>query len=112
MYVVLGSYMIIVCAPSVQSCSTLSISTFYCVFFVCQISQIQTCLCVVVGPVFVSTSPEFMRSSTSHPVCPHGRIAQTMGNRAPIARVVGVDTICTAVCDDWSQPELSSQRIP
>ena len=32
-----------------------------------QISQIQTCLRVFVGPGFVSTSPAFMRSSTSHP---------------------------------------------
>ena len=30
-----------------------------------QISQIQTRLCVVVGPGFVSTSPSFMRSSGS-----------------------------------------------
>ena len=28
-----------------------------------QISQIQTCLCVVVGPRFVSTAPAFMRST-------------------------------------------------
>ena len=32
-----------------------------------QILQIQTCLCVFVGPGFVSTSPTFMRSSASHP---------------------------------------------
>ena len=31
-----------------------------------QISQIRTCLCVFVGPGFVSTSPAFIRSSTSH----------------------------------------------
>ena len=38
-----------------------------------QISKIQTCLCVVVGPVFVSTSPAFMRCSASGsawPACP------------------------------------------
>ena len=35
-----------------------------------KISQIQTCLCVVVGPGFVSTSHTFMRSSASHPVGP------------------------------------------
>ena len=40
------------------------------------ISQIQTCLCVVVGPGFISTSPAFIRSSASHPVGPHGRLAQ------------------------------------
>ena len=32
-----------------------------------QISLIQTCLCVVVGPGYVSTSPAFMRSSANHP---------------------------------------------
>ena len=40
-----------------------------------QISQIQTCMCVVVGPGFVSTSPAFMRDSASHPAGPHGRLA-------------------------------------
>ena len=40
-----------------------------------QISQIQTCLCVVVGPGFVSTSSAFM-SSASHPAGPHGRFSQ------------------------------------
>ena len=29
-----------------------------------------TCLCVVVGPGFVSTSPTFMRSIASHPIGP------------------------------------------
>ena len=32
-----------------------------------KISQIQTCLCVVVGLGFVSTAPAFMRSSAIHP---------------------------------------------
>ena len=41
-----------------------------------QISKIQTCLCVVVGPGLVSTSPDFMRSISSHPAGPHGRLAQ------------------------------------
>ena len=51
-----------------------------------QISQIQTRLCVVVGPVFVSTSPALMRSS-----------AKTV-NRAPIAGGVRFRHTCTAVC--------------
>ena len=50
-----------------------------------QISQIQTCLCVVVEPGFVSTLPAFMRSSASHPAGPHGRLAPKKINRAPIA---------------------------
>ena len=40
------------------------------------ISQIQTCLCVVVGPGFVLISPAFMRSSASHSAGPHDRLAQ------------------------------------
>ena len=47
-----------------------------------QISQIQTCLCVVVGPEFVSTSPAFMRSRASHPAGPHDRLAQN-GKSSP-----------------------------
>ena len=45
----------------------------YCVTCIClwQISQIQTCLHVFVGPESVSTSSAFMRSSTSHPASPH-----------------------------------------
>ena len=49
-----------------------------------QISQIHTCLFVVVGPAFVSTSPAFMRSSASHPAGPHGRIVQKTVNRASL----------------------------
>ena len=49
-----------------------------------QISQIQTCLCVVVGPGLVSRSSAFVRSIASHPACLHGRHAQN-GNGAPIA---------------------------
>ena len=41
-----------------------------------QISHIQTCLHVVVGPGLVSTSLAFMRSIVSHPAGPHGRLAQ------------------------------------
>ena len=41
-----------------------------------QISQILICLCVVVGPGLVSTSPAFIRSITSHPAGLHGWFAQ------------------------------------
>ena len=44
-----------------------------------QISQIQTCLCVVVGPGFVSTSTVLMRCSASHPAGPHDRLATKNG---------------------------------
>ena len=50
-----------------------------------QISQIQTRLFKIVGPGLVSTSPAFVSSSASHPSGPHGRHAQKMVNRAPIA---------------------------
>ena len=54
-------------------------------------------LCVVVGPEFVSTSPALMRSSASHPACPHDRLAPKNGKSGPIAGVRGFDTIWTAV---------------
>ena len=66
-----------------------------------QISQIQTCLRVVVGPGFVSISSAFMRSTTSHPVGPHVRLVPKMVNRAPIAGREVFDTICTTVCNRW-----------
>ena len=51
-----------------------------CYFLTCicmwQISQINTCLRVVVGPGLVSTSPAFMRSIASHPAGQHVRLAQ------------------------------------
>ena len=60
-------------------CSIL-LHLIYICFLTCicmwQISQIQTCLRVVVGPGLVSTSPAFMRSIISHPAGPHGRLAQ------------------------------------
>ena len=63
-----------------------------------QISQIQTCLCVFVGPGFVSTSPAFMRSSASHPAGMYGRFVKN-GKSVPHFWGQEVfDTICTAVC--------------
>ena len=59
------------------------------------ISQIQTCLCLVVGPGFVSTSPAFMRSSASHPAG-HQACPQNCKS-TPIAGAGGFDTICRAV---------------
>ena len=50
-----------------------------------QISQIQTCLRVVVGPGLVSTSAAFMRNIASYPAGPHGRFAPKNSNWAPIA---------------------------
>ena len=47
------------------------------------LSQIQTCLCVVVGPGFVSTSPAFMRSSASYPSGPHGCFPPKNGKSDP-----------------------------
>ena len=50
-----------------------------------QISQIQTCLCVVIGPGFVSTSPAFIR------------LAKNPVNRTPISGGRVFYTICTTV---------------
>ena len=74
--------------PMCTQCSILLYLIDIC-FLLCiclwQISQIQTCLRVVVGPVFVSRSPTIMRSSASHSAGMHGRLAQKTVNRAPIA---------------------------
>ena len=49
-----------------------------------QISQIQTRLFNVVGLGLVSTSPDFVRSSASHPAGLHGRLAKN-GKSDPIS---------------------------
>ena len=59
------------------------------------ISQIQTCLRVVVGPGLVSTLPAFMRSIASHPVGLHGRLGQKTVIGLPLLGAGGVHTICT-----------------
>ena len=60
-----------------------------------QISQIQNCLRVVVGPGLDSTSPAFMRSIASHTAGPHGRLAKKTVIGPPLLGAGGVDTICT-----------------
>ena len=72
LYIMLGGYLHILGAPSVQSCCTLSISASYHVFVY---GRYGNCLCVVVGPGFFSTSAAFMRSSARHPAALHGRLA-------------------------------------
>ena len=47
--------------------------------FLWQISQIQTCLRVVVRPGLVSTLPAFMRSIASHPTGLHGQLDHCCG---------------------------------
>ena len=62
LYIVLGRYLHILGAPSVQSCCTLLISTSYHVFFCARyrncrficLWRIQTCSYVVIRPGFVS----------------------------------------------------------
>ena len=89
----LCGYLGILGASSVQSCCTLSKSASYSVFL-WHISQIQTCLCVVVGPGFVSTSTAFMRSSGSAwPAFPK------MVNRSPIVGGGRFRQICTEICN-------------
>ena len=60
-----------------------------------QISQIQTCLRVVVGPGLVSTSSAFMRRIASHPAGPHVRLAEKTVIGPPLLGAGGVDAICT-----------------
>ena len=60
-----------------------------------QISHIQTCLRVVVGPRLVSTSPAFMRSIASQLADPHGRLANKTAIGPPLLGAGGVDTFCT-----------------
>ena len=67
-------------------------------YFLWQISQIQTFLFEVVGPGLVSTSPAFVGNIASHPAGPHGRHAQKTVNRAPLLGAGRYDTICTAAC--------------
>ena len=60
-----------------------------------QISQIQTFLCVVVGPGLDSTSSAFMRSIASHPASPPCRLAKKTEIGPPLLGAGGVDTLCT-----------------
>ena len=90
LYSVLGGHLHILGAPSVQSCCTLSISASYHVFVLGRYRKIQTCLCVVVGPGFVSTSPDCMRSNAGH---------ADQSCQITVNREGGFDTIYTAVCN-------------
>ena len=75
LYIVQGGYLrSILCASSIQSCCTLSISASYRVFACGRYRK--SSLRVVVGHGLVSTSPDFIRSSASHPAGPHGRLAK------------------------------------
>ena len=50
-----------------------------------QRSQNESLRLTVVGPGLVLTSPSFVSNSASHPAGPHGRHAQKVVNRDPIA---------------------------
>ena len=65
-----------------------------------QISQIQTGLCVVVKPGFVSTAPAFMRSSTIHPVGAYDRFSILGGGRRRKNLLSGLPDHCdsSTVC--------------
>ena len=85
------------CAPTVQSCCTLSISASSVCLYVADIA-IPDFMRVVVGPGLVSTSPVFMRSRANHPAGPFGRLAQKKEIGPSLLVVGGVDTICTTIC--------------
>ena len=73
MYIVLGGYLRCTQCSILLNLMDICFLTCICLW---QISQIQTSLCDVVGPGFVSTTPAFIWSSASHPVGPHCRLAQ------------------------------------
>ena len=102
----LGGHLCILGAHSVQSCYTISISASLPCICVWQISQIQTCWSMIVGPGFVWTSPAFTRSSASHPVVPNDRFAKITVNRTTIAGGGCFDTIFTAVY--WNRCDSSA----
>ena len=76
LYIVLGGYLLIYWCTQCSILLHLIDICFLPCIFLWQISHIQTGLCVVLGPVFVSTSPAFMCSSASCPAGPHIRLAQ------------------------------------
>ena len=96
LYIVLGGYAHLRCTQCSIMLHLIDISFLPCICL-WQILQIETRLCVVLGPGFVSTSPSFMRSS-SHPAGPHGRLAPKNGKPGPYCGARGFDTLCTAVC--------------
>ena len=82
------------------------------------ISQIPTCLRVVVGPELVSTLPAFMKSIASHPAGSHGRLLKKR-NRAPIAgggrgqtAVTAPPRVCCVVGTCSSSPSRSTTPQP
>ena len=53
---------------------------------------------MVVGPEFVSTSPVFLRTSASHPACPHDPLASKgYGNGAGVSKQFVQKSAITAV---------------
>ena len=82
-----------VCSYILGCCGTLCGCGGCCDCDVCTVvSQIQSCLCVVVGLGFVSTSPTIMRNSVSHPVGPHCWLAQKTVIRSQLLGVGGFDS--------------------
>ena len=81
--IVLGGYLHIWGAPSVQLCCTLWISAFWHVFVYDRYHKSRLVCLKVVGPGLVSISPVFVSSSASHPVGPHDRHAQKTVRSGP-----------------------------
>ena len=72
MYIVLGGFLRILGAPSVQFGCTLTISVFVCGRYPDLFAYGK----LAVEPGLVFTLPAFMRSIASHPAGLHGRLAQ------------------------------------
>ena len=85
LYIVLSGYLRILGAPSVSIMMHLVDICFLPCICLWQISKIQICLRVVIGPGLFSTSLAFMRRCTNHPAGPHCRLFQNTVSRDPIA---------------------------
>ena len=75
LYIVLEGFLRILGTPTSILLHLINICFLPCICL-WQMSKIQTCLCVVVGTGFVSTSPAFIRSSASHLAGSHGQLAK------------------------------------
>ena len=85
LYIVLGVYLRMLGAPSVQHCSPYRYLLPNVYLSVADISNPDwfACGCRTWISLFVSTSPVF-RSSASHPEGPHDRLVKKTVNRVPI----------------------------
>ena len=92
LYIVLGGYLCILGAPSVQSFCTLLISGSNLYLSVADIANPDLFVCGNRTYINLDIAP-FVRSIASHPAGSPGRLAQKY--EPPFLRAEGLDTICT-----------------